>query len=272
MSFLSIKGRKLFVVHTKAQQNVQSTTSPTTFLFIHGLGSSHSFYSPVMESLAASGYSSIAFDTYGSGLSQLSQDGEAPSIKSIAQDAKEILESLEIPTDQVIAVGHSMGGITVPELCVENKFKAAVLIGPVLPRPSLADIFTKRIETVSKGGMITMASTIPQAATGSKSTSTHRAFIRALILSQKETGYNSLCQAIAKAERPTYSKAQCPLLIIAGAQDKTSPVADSEVILEEWGVESKSKSIAKLEGVGHWHCVEAADEVGARILDFAKDL
>lgn len=78
-----------------------------------------------------------------------------------------------------------------------------------------------------------MADTIPQAATGSKSSSTHKAFIRALLLSQKEAGYNSLCQAIAQAERPAYSDAYCPLLIIAGAQDKTSPVADSEVMLEE---------------------------------------
>lgn len=90
----------------------------------------------------------------GSGLSELPQDGEATTIKSIGQDAIEILRTLGISTEQVVAVGHSMGGIVVPELCVDHKFKAAILIGPVLPRPSLADVFTHRIETVSRGEFV----------------------------------------------------------------------------------------------------------------------
>lgn len=78
-----------------------------------------------------------------------------------------------------------------------------------------------------------MADAIPAAATGSKATPTQRAFIRALLLSQRPEGYNSLCRAIAEAERPRYSAAKCPVLIVAGEEDKTSPLADAEVILEE---------------------------------------
>lgn len=81
--------------------------------------------------------------------------------------------------------------------------------------------------------MEAMADTIPLAATGSKSTLTHKSFIRSLLISQKPDGYISLCRAIAEAGRPNYSAAQCPLLILAGKEDKTSPLADAEVIFNE---------------------------------------
>lgn len=79
--------------------------------------------------------------------------------------------------------------------------------------------------------MEAMAKTIPFAATGSKANLTHKAFIRTPLLSQKTDGYIALCNAIAKAERPSYSDAHSPLLIIAGEEGKTSPVADSEMML-----------------------------------------
>lgn len=82
-------------------------------------------------------------------------------------------------------------------------------------------------------GMEPMAKTIPSAATGSKATLTQKAFIRALLLSQKSEGYISLCQAIAKAELPSYSSIHCPLLILAGEEDKTSPVPDAKKIMSE---------------------------------------
>lgn len=81
--------------------------------------------------------------------------------------------------------------------------------------------------------MEAMADTIPSAATGSKSSLTQKAFIRSLILSQKPEGYNSLCRVIAEAGRPNYSDARSPLLILAGEEDKTSPVTDARVIHDE---------------------------------------
>lgn len=78
-----------------------------------------------------------------------------------------------------------------------------------------------------------MAKTIPFAATGSKATLTHKAFIRTLLLSQKPDGYNALCQAIAKAELPVYSNLKCPVLVLAGEEDKTSPVPDAHKIINE---------------------------------------
>ncbi|KAJ3518738.1 hypothetical protein NM208_g14402 [Fusarium decemcellulare] len=221
-----------------------------------------------MRHLATAGYSSIAFDVYGSGLSELSSGAEAPTFSSIARDAENLLSELSIPKDNVVAVGHSMGGIVVAKLAASCNLRGAGLIGPVLPKPGLADIFSARIKTVKEHGMEAMANAIPFAATGSKSTLTQKAFIRALLLSQKTDGYTALCDAIAKAERPVYADAHCPLLIIAGEEDKTSPVPDSETILKSWGSDEATNSIRVLPGVGHWHCIEAADEVGSALEQF----
>ncbi|KAH7134578.1 hypothetical protein B0J13DRAFT_597520 [Dactylonectria estremocensis] len=254
MPFLEVRGKPLFT----ARDGPKGAT--TKFIYIHGLGSSHCFYTPLMDQLANKGYSSVAFDTIGSGLSELKPDHEPTSIHSIAQDVENIIQQTGARPEEVIVIGHSMGAIVVSELAVKLKLKGAILIGPVLPKPALAEIFSKRIETVKKSGMEAMASTIPGAATGSKSTTTQKAFIRSLLLSQKPEGYNSLCRAIAEAGRPSYSSAKCPLLIIAGGEDKTSPVADAQVIFSEWGSKDEDKSLQVLEGVGHWHCIEASDE------------
>ncbi|KAF4982271.1 hypothetical protein FZEAL_2057 [Fusarium zealandicum] len=272
MPFLDLGDKTLFY----SRVDPESPRDPSPVLvFIHGLGSSHSFYTSVMSQLADTGYSSIALDVHGSGLSELSSKADAPSFASIAEDVANLLSKLDIPIDNVVAVGHSMGGIIVPLLAAKHSLRGAFLIGPVLPKPGLADIFSSRVETVKQHGMEAMAKTIPFAATGSKANSTQKAFIRTLLLSQRTDGYIALCQAIAKAERPVYSDANCPLFVVAGEEDKTSPVPDSRTILDSWsswGCDEKSKTIQVLPGVGHWHCIEAADEVGWAMRAFMATL
>lgn len=84
----------------------------------------------------------------GSGLSELVQGAEDPTFDTIAQDVESVVSKLNIPIENVVAVGHSMGGIVVAKLASRNKLRGAVLIGPVLPKPAMADIFSARIETV----------------------------------------------------------------------------------------------------------------------------
>lgn len=86
----------------------------------------------------------------------------------------------------------------------------------------------------STEGLESLADSIPKAATGSQSTSSHHAFIRALINSQNPEGYISLCRTIATASPPKYGKINAPLLIIAGGEDKTSPLAGCQAILDRY--------------------------------------
>jgi pimeloyl-ACP methyl ester carboxylesterase len=127
-------------------------TAKSTTLFIHGLGSSSCFYKTITPSLKAF-IRCISLDTPGSGLSSLGISEQ--SISSIAQDAINLLDALEV-NEKVLVVGHSMGGIVANYIAAEyqERVKAVILLGPVNPAPGMADVFAKRIEVVRKGYLI----------------------------------------------------------------------------------------------------------------------
>lgn len=114
----------------------------------------------------------------------------------------------------------------------------------------------------SKGGMDAMAETIPVSATGSSATPLARAFIRELIQSQDPRGYLSLCKVLVESTPPNYALIKAPTLIIAGEEDKASPLEGCQAIQAKISAEVKLKILA---GVGHWHCIEAPEQVASEI-------
>ena len=100
---------------------------------------------------------------------------------------------------------------------------AGICIGPVHPTPSVADVFKARVPVVEKDGMEAMANTIPNAATGPKTSPLAKAFIREQLLSQSPQGYIANCRAIQHATPPDYASVKCAMLIIAGSVDKSAP-------------------------------------------------
>jgi len=213
----------------------------------------------------------ISIDTPGSGLSELGKTEQSTS--TIAKDAIALLDTLEIQ-EKVVVVGHSMGGIIASQIAADcpDRVRGVVLIGPVNPDPALADVFGKRIGVVRKDGLEALANTIPAAATGSKAGSLQHAFIRSLILGTSSEGYMSLCNVIAKAAKPEYGNVKVPLLVLVGSEDKTAPLSGSEAILNAYGTSKDEKKIEILEGIGHWHCVEAPEVVSGHILRFVQKL
>lgn len=117
-----------------------------------------------------------------------------------------------------------------------------------------------------------MANTIPNAATGPNATALQKGFIREMLMAQDPQGYCANCKAIEIATPPEYSKVMCPVLIIAGEADKSAPLAGCEKILGELGADQKRKRLEVLRDIGHWHCVEAPDDVGPLIRDFCEQL
>lgn len=113
-----------------------------------------------------------------------------------------------------------------------------------------------------------MANSIPYQATGSRATPLKRAFIRELILSQKPEGYAALCRAIASSKASDYAAITSPFLVIAGEEDKSATLEGCQHIYD--AVKSRNKRMEVLAQVGHWHCIEANDEVGKLMCDFMK--
>ncbi|KAE9363563.1 3-oxoadipate enol-lactone hydrolase-like protein [Stipitochalara longipes BDJ] len=264
----SIKVNEKSVFYTLDQDDDQP--AKLTALFIHGLGSSSCFYKTITPSFIST-TRCISMDTPGSGLSELGNTEQ--SISSIAKDAIRLLDVLQIH-EKVVVIGHSMGGIVASYIAAEfpDRVKGVVLIGPVNPDPALVSVFEKRIEVVKKDGLEALANNIPTGATGSKAGPLQHAFIRSLILGTSSEGYISLCNVIAKASKPDYSSIEAPLLILVGAEDKTAPLASSEAILNTYGTSKERKKLEILDGVGHWHCVEAVDDVARHLVTFIGSL
>jgi pimeloyl-ACP methyl ester carboxylesterase len=151
-----------------------------------------------------------------------------------------------------------------------ERIVAAVLIGPVYPSENAAPIFAKRIETVQKEGMQPMADAIPHAAVGKKASPLAKAFIRELLLGQDPAGYCSNCRVIINAKPPNYSKINIPVLILAGEEDKSAPLDGCKKMFEEMGTNEKKLEI--MQGIGHWHCLEAFEEVSSLIESFYNEI
>lgn len=162
-----------------------------------------------------------------------------------------------------------MGTLEAAKLAADHPTRiiASIWLGPILPSPDAASVFEKRIAVVEREGMEAMADTIPQSATASSESPAKegivRSFIRELLMGQDPRGYISNCRVIASARRPDYCQVQVPVLIIAGDEDHSAPLEGCRIIYDELG--SRDKDLQLLHGVGHWHCLEAPEEVAVKI-------
>ena len=125
------------------------STSKTTTLFIHGLGSSSCFYHSIIPGLKSS-TRCIALDTPGSGQSELGESEQ--NIATITEDAIGLLDTLNIK-QKVIVVGHSLGSIVANHLAATypDRVKGVVLLGPVNPDLATVPVFEQRIQLVRNG-------------------------------------------------------------------------------------------------------------------------
>lgn len=149
MPLQAINSKSLY--YTLTPPPTDTSSSPLTLLFIHGLGSSSSFYFPIIPHLSSLGHRCITLDTHGSGASTYNPEA-GNSIATIASDALALLDALNIHQD-VVVVGHSMGGIVASNLAAsdtQGRIKAVVLVGPVNPNPAAAEVFGKRIKIVQE--------------------------------------------------------------------------------------------------------------------------
>lgn len=92
--------------------------------------------------------------------------------------------------------------------------------------------------------------------------STTVGYTHLLIMSTNAEGYAQACLALASAIDPDYSKISSPTLIIAGAEDETSPATTVDSLQSAL---PHCKSV-KLQDVVHWHALEDVEAV-ARLLE-----
>jgi pimeloyl-ACP methyl ester carboxylesterase len=118
--------------------------------------------------------------------------------------------------------------------------------------------------------MEAMANTVPQAAVGKEASPLVKAMIRELLLAQDPAGYISNCRVIINAVLPSYSRISVPVLILAGDEDMSAPLEGCKKIFDE--ITHSEKKLEVMKGIGHWHCLEAFDEVARLIEGFYHEI
>jgi len=71
--------------------------------------------------------------------------------------------------------------------------------------------------------------------------------------------------ALREANDPDHSKIECPVLIVGGSEDKTSPFATIQSLSSAI---KDSKSVT-LQDIGHWHAIEDVSAIAELLRGFA---
>lgn len=256
-------------LHYKSQG--ESSFSP--IVFIHGLGGSLEFYTPLVQTLSLEKSHSLhLFDLEGHGLSPTSPLSKL-SIDSFAKDVNGIFEKARI-TSGATLVAHSMGCLIAVQFALAHPEKVSklILIGPPpSPLPEAGSNATHaRAETVRTNGLAEIVDAVVTAGTSEQTKSTNTLAVTAVrlsILSQDPEGYAKACTALAESKSLDFGAIKAPTLIITGSEDKVSPPQLCEKYVK--ALEKKS-SLQVLENVGHWHVFEDLKGVAAAVEKFLK--
>lgn len=246
------------------------SSSGPPIIFIHGLGGSSEFYTPLVSSLGLEKSHSLHFmDLEGHGLSPTSATSVI-SISSYAEDFAALARHAKLTKATVI--GHSMGCLVALILATEHPelVSQLILLGPPpSPVPEAGrNGSIARAVTVRSGGMAAVVDAVVIAGTSSKSKSENPLGITAVrqsLLGQDPEGYAKGCTALAGAsEAISISQIKAKTLIVTGDEDKVSPPQ----ICEKYSGEISGSKVQVLPGVGHWHIFEDPKGVAGAIKSF----
>lgn len=218
--------------HTTANGSrifVEECGSGPLMVLMHGLGGTTNASQPLISHFS-SRFTMLRFDFPGSGFSTFKT---APSIPQFVSDLASILaarETKEVP----ILVGHSLGSIVAMHYASQNpdNVKALILIGAGRSAshiPVVVERMTDLGASARKGIEGIRDSTIANNVAPSSSDLV-RTIVRQMISSQDGEGYAATCGAVCAKSHvdPDYAAIKCPAVLIAGDQDKISPLERSE--------------------------------------------
>lgn len=245
--------------------------SGPALVFVHGLGGNSSFYQAVIrESGVAQSHRLVLLDWEGHGLTPNQSSSEGLSVSSIAKDIVAVMDKLGIK--QASLVAHSMGGLIANTLAAAHpdRVTGQVLLGPVKALgPPGKEAMQGRAKSVREQGMLAVADTICNAGLSEHTKSSRNlavAFTRSSLLSTNAEGYARACLALREAADPDYARITCPVLLVGGSEDKTSPSATIQSLASA----IKDSKVVTLQDVGHWHAIEDVSAVAELLRGFAS--
>lgn len=243
-----------------------------TAVFVHGLGASSEYFTPIIRSGDFEDrYSSYVYDLEGHGLTP-TNIASVVTIESLAQDLGNVVEFTG--ASRITVFAHSLGCLIAMAFCARNlgKIDNLVLMGPPpCPLPEAGkSAMEKRAAAVREKGMTGSGTADAVGDAGTSSTTkmyqpVAYAAVRASLLATNPEGYAKACTALAGISSPIEAeRLTIPILLMTGDEDKTSPVAVVTSLHEKL----PNSRMDVLHRTGHWHVYENSDGVNRYVRSF----
>ena len=233
-------------------------------VLVHGLGSTANVWEPQVRALSDR-FTLVRYDLEGAGRSAYAG---SLSIDGWVDDLTAILDLHGFSKARL--VGHSLGTLILQHFAVKHpqRVEKLVFIGvnrapPEARRQAIRERVAKVrtegidaiVEAVVKGGLSPhTAEQKPEVV----------AFVRELLTRQPVEGYARSCEAMAAAIVADVANIRAPVLLIAGADDAISPVANSEGLAADLA----DARVHVLEQCGHWHPIERPAALSRALREF----
>lgn len=257
----------MFASVNDATLHYRSAGEGPPVVFVHGLGGTANAWHGVLAAMTQH-HHCVAMDLRGHGRS--TGDG-AITVESMAGDVEQLVRHLELPA--VTLVGHSMGTLVAQHLAQQRPdlVDKLVLVGAISTfDPDTQQAYRERADRVAHGGLEVMEHLVEEWLAGAVSPQTHAlqpggvGLLREMFLRNEPDSYAAATRALAEAPVIRRDDLGQPTLILAGAHDRSTPLAMAEEL-------HRSIPVSRVEvvpDVAHWIPVEAPGRVAASVLEF----
>jgi pimeloyl-ACP methyl ester carboxylesterase len=269
-----------------------------TLVWAHGYGMSQHFFTYQRRDLRAD-HRLVFYDQRGHARSEEAASGDY-SIAALGRDFAAVLDAAVPAGQRVVAVGHSLGGMTI--LAFAEQFPevaAARLAGVVLIGTSGSDVLAGVAATVGIAALAGLQRRAVDAAFSAlgrrartadrvyaasndlsylltraiglnpNASPAHVAFVEQLLLNCSNTVKAALGPTLTSLDlREAARSLAVPALVLVGSLDRLTPPASARRLVELL----PHGRLVELPGVGHNAPLEAADAVNDQIRAFAADV
>ena len=241
-----------------------------TVLMLHGIGGGHLSFAPQVESLASNGYRAVAWDMPGYGHSA---PIEPYTFKGLAQSCIQLIETLKC--EQVILLGHSMGGMVAQEVVARRPELVSRLVlcgtsaafGEPEGEGQRAFIAQRTAPLDAGKSMAELAETlVPQMVGPGSLPEGVRLAAHCMALVPPATYRRALECIVTFDRRANLANIVVPTLVIAGQHDRNAPPA----VMKKMAEAIAHSTYIEMKGVGHLQNLEAPDDFDALLLNFLE--
>lgn len=240
----------------------------TTVLMLHGIGGGHLSFAPQVETFATAGYRAVAWDMPGYGHSA---PIEPYTFKGLAQSCIALIETLNC--DELVLLGHSMGGMVAQEVVARRPELVAKLVlcgtSPSFGKPDgdwQQAFVRERMAPLEAGrSMAELAEVLVPQMVGPGSLPEGVRLATHCMAQVPPATYRRALECLATFDRRAGLPAiRVPTLLVAGEFDKNAPPA----VMKKMAGAIAHSSFLEMKGVGHLQNLEAPDDFDALVLNF----